>query len=125
MCDGVDDCPLGEDENLEDWFTFEDVFTGSFNSSFVRAQLRLWGEQYLGSSSGTGTLEEKIGAICVKADSKTFLLYTLLVCTVVTVVILLPATCLVNSFQNIFILYLISIGSGPQKARPNNDAQVT
>ena len=110
MCDGVDDCPLGEDENSEDWFTFEDVFTGSFNFSFVRAQLRLWGEQYLGSSSGTGTLEEKIGAICVKPDSKTFLLYTLLVCTVVAVVILLPATCLVNSIRNQFILYLISIG---------------
>ena len=96
VCDGVDDCPFGEDENSEDWFTFEDVFNGSFSKDFVRKQLRLWGEEYLGSSNGNGTLEEKMGSICVKTSSKIFLLYTILVSTVVALVLLIPASCLVN-----------------------------
>ena len=96
VCDGVDDCPFGEDENSEDWFTFEDVFNGSFSKDFVREQLRLWGEEYLGSNNGNGTLEEEMGSICVKTSSKIFLLYTILVSTVVALVLLIPASCLVN-----------------------------
>merc|ERR1712173_235516 len=53
------------------------------------------GEEYLGSSNETGTIEEKMGSICVKTSSKIFLLYTILVCSVVALVLLLPATCLV------------------------------
>ena len=84
---------MGEDENSEDWFSSEEVVTGSFS----REQLRVWGEYYL-NSSGTGTTDEKISSICLRKDTKIFLLFTILVCTVVGLVLLLPVACLVSLF---------------------------
>ena len=86
---------MGEDENSEDWFSSEEVFTGSFSREFVREQLRVWGENYLNSS---GTTDEKISSICLRKDTKIFLLFTILVCTVVALVLLLPVACLVSLF---------------------------
>ena len=86
---------MGEDENSEDWFSSEEVVTGSFSREFVREQLRIWGENYLNSS---GTTDEKISSICVRKDTKIFLLFTILVCTVVALVLLLPVACLVSLF---------------------------
>ena len=91
VCNGIDECPLGEDENSEDWFSSEAVVTGSFS----REQLRVWGENYLKSS---GTTDEKISSICLRKDTKIFLLFTILVCTVVALVLLLPVACLVSLF---------------------------
>ena len=99
MCDGVDDCPMGEDENSEDWFSSEEVFVGSFSKDFVHEQLRLWGEYYLKSNNASGTIEEKISSLCEITNTKIFLLYTILVCTVVALIILLPAVCLVSLFS--------------------------
>ena len=99
MCDGVDDCPMGEDENSEDWFSPEKVVSGSFSREFVREQLRLWGEQYLKTNNGSGTIEEKMSSYCVITDTKIFLLYTILICTVVALVVLLPAVYLVSLFS--------------------------
>ena len=61
---------MGEDENSEDWFSSEEVVTGSFS----REQLRVWGEYYL-NSSGTGTTDEKISSICLRKDTKIFLFF--------------------------------------------------
>ena len=96
MCDEVDDCPMGEDENSEDWFSSEEVVSGSFSKEFVREQLRRWGAHYLKSNNGSGMIEEKMSSLCVVTDTKFFLLYTILICTVVALVILLPAACLVS-----------------------------
>ena len=87
---------MGEDENSEDWFSSEEVVTGSFSKEDILEELRLWGKHYLNSNNGSGTIEEKMSSHCVIADTKIFLLYTILVCTIVTLLILLPAVCLVS-----------------------------
>ena len=107
VCDGVDDCPMGEDENSQDWFSSEEVVGGSFSKGFVYEQLRLWGEHYLKSSNISATLEETMKSTCVKTDSNIFLLYTILVCTVVGLIIFLPAACLVRFFFNLHMHYSI------------------
>ena len=96
VCDGVDDCPMGEDENSEDWFSSDEVVSGSFSKEFVREQLRRWGAHYIKSNNGSGMIEEKMSSLCVVTDTKFFLLYTILICTVVALLILLPAACLVS-----------------------------
>ena len=96
VCDGVDDCPMGEDENSEDWFSSEEVVIGSFSKEVVHKELRLWGEHYFKSNNRSGTIEEKMSSFCVVTDTKIFLLYTILVCTVVALAILFPAACLVS-----------------------------
>jgi hypothetical protein len=106
---------MGEDENSEDWFSSEEVFTGSFSKDFVREQLRLWGEHYLKSNNGSGTIEEKMSSICVITDTKIFLLYTILVCTVVALVILLPAVCLAPRKRDRTIMRKSLDTSNPQK----------
>ena len=96
VCDGVDDCPMGEDENSKDWFSSEEVVTGSFSKEVVHQELRRWGEHYFKSNNGSGTIEEKMSSFCVVTDTKIFLLYTILLCTAVALVILVPAACLVS-----------------------------
>ena len=96
VCDGVDDCPMGEDENSKDWFSSEEVVTGSFSKEVVHQELRRWGEHYFKSNNGSGAIEEKMSSFCVVTDTKIFLLYTILLCTVVALVILVPAACLVS-----------------------------
>ena len=125
VCDGVDDCPMGEDENSEDWFSSVEVFTGSFSKDFVHEQLRLWGEHYLKSNNASGTIEEKMSPLCVTTNTKIFLLYTILVCTVVALVILLPAVCLVGLFAFSIFSSWSKFIPGSQKEGPNNHAQIT
>ena len=87
---------MGEDENSKDWFSSEEVVTGSFSKEVVNKELRLWGKHFFKSNNGSGTIEEKMSSYCVIADTTIFLLYTILVCTVVALVILFPAACLVS-----------------------------
>ena len=87
---------MGEDEKSEDWFSSDEVVSGSFSKEFVREQLRRRGAHYLKSNNGSGVIEEKMSSLCVVTDTNFFLLYTILICTVVALVILLPAACLVS-----------------------------
>ena len=116
---------MGEDENSEDWFSSEEVVTGSFSKEDILEELRLWGKHYLNSNNGSGTIEEKMSSLCVVTDTNFFLLYTILICTVVALIILLPAACLVSLslFCMFSIQYLIIPGS--HKEGPNNYAQIT
>ena len=124
MCDGVDDCPMGEDENSEDWFSSEEVVAGSFSKEFVHEQLRLWGEHYLKSSNISATLEETMKSTCVKTDSNIFLLYTILACTAVGLIISLPAACLVRFYFFFHVPIQYKMFAGSKEERLYNDAQI-